>query len=258
MIRNKDHRTAGIRLLCTSALLSAVIFCSGGNARAMEAQVNVKVPVTQTFTTKQAQQVSVNKKSNYKLTALEADAPMPEENIDGGANENASVGVDGTYTFSMEGNAQTELSMTYHHGGVWKYRVVQTTPDAEYYTYDRTEYILSVYVENQPDGALSAQVFAENGQGEKCESIHFSNGYTGKAGAPDDKPGDNPSDKPEDKPDNKPGDKPGAKLDVKNPAKKASTAKTGDSETLALWMAVLILSFAGMALTTEARKKSDK
>lgn len=221
MIRNKDHRTARTSLMYMLALLFAFTLSPGSTVSAQETDADVRLPVMQRFTLKNAQQDSVDKKGTYEMTALDFDNPMPEGSTDG------------RYTFSLKGDKQAELAMTYDHGGVYRYQLRQTTKDAERYTYDRAVYIISVYINNGENGQLIPQVIVENEQKEKCENILFENTYTIKTvpatpGTPDKLTGN--TDK--------------------------TPVKTGDTTNAAVWITMLLIAFSGIVAILLLQRKS--
>lgn len=47
----------------------------------------------------------------------------------------------------------------------------------ENYTYDRSSYIIAVYIKNGENGKLVPQVIAEKNDGKKCGELMFYNSY---------------------------------------------------------------------------------
>ena len=41
------------------------------------------------------------------------------------------------------------ISLQFQHGGVYRYHLVQTSKDKENYTYDRSSYIIAVYIKKR-------------------------------------------------------------------------------------------------------------
>lgn len=50
-------------------------------------------------------------------------------------------------------------------------------PTKENYTYDRSSYIIAVYIKNGENGKLVPQVIAEKNDGKKCGELMFYNSY---------------------------------------------------------------------------------
>lgn len=69
------------------------------------------------------------------------------------------------------------ISLQFQHGGVYRYHLVQTSKDKENYTYDRSSYIIAVYIKNGENGKLVPQVIAEKNDGKKCGELMFYNSY---------------------------------------------------------------------------------
>lgn len=231
-MRNKQCLRFTLKsMICMMALLLTFVFSSGSIVHAQQTQADLNLPVVQKFTVKNALHDAVNKKGSYELTALDAENPMPE-----GSTE-------GRHSFEINGNGQAELSMTYFHGGVYKYRICQTTPEADRYSYDRRIYTVTVYVENGQNGELTTQVIAENEKKEKCENISFENSYTGK-----DIPGTQTQGSP----------KPGSQNQgSQNPAGGGDQTRTGDNTPLAVWIAMLVIALSGIAAVFMLKRKAE-
>lgn len=104
--------------------------------------------------------------------------------------------------------------------GVYRYHLVQTSKDKENYTYDRSSYIIAVYIKNREKmGNWIPQVIAEKNDGKKYGELMFYNSYNKKV--------DNPS-KPS------------------KPSKPAEQVQTGDSTDIKLH--VMIASVALMLI----------
>lgn len=52
-----------------------------------------------------------------------------------------------------------------------------TSESKENYTYDRSSYIIAVYIKNGENGKLVPQVIAEKNDGKKCGELMFYNSY---------------------------------------------------------------------------------
>ncbi len=139
----------------------------GSTAYASESTAEVSLDVVQTFEIENAGSEKVELLGTYELSALSEEAPMPDGNK--------------VYRFSIDGSDKTHvIELAYTHAGVYKYSLKQTTQHAENYFYDKTNYIITVYVKNTADGKLVPEVVAESGSGKKSSSISFKNLYKGK------------------------------------------------------------------------------
>ena len=102
----------------------------------------------------------------YEFRALDIGIPMP------GDSDNDR------HVFVLDGNnAEKMISLQFQHGGVYRYHLVQTSKDKENYTYDRSSYIIAVYIKNGENGKLVPQVIAEKNDGKKCGELMFYNSY---------------------------------------------------------------------------------
>lgn len=102
----------------------------------------------------------------YEFRALDIGIPMP------GDSDNDR------HVFVLDGNnAEKMISLQFQHGGVYRYHLVQTSKDKENYTYDRSSYIIAVYIKNGENGKLVPQVIAEKNDGKKYGELMFYNSY---------------------------------------------------------------------------------
>lgn len=135
--------------------------------RVLAASDVVEVPLT----IKQKFENSSNEKEidltgTYEFRALDVGIPMQE----GSNNER--------YDFILDGNnAEKMISLKFQHGGVYRYQLVQTSKDKENYSYDRSSYIITVYIKNGEKGKLIPQVIAEKNDGKKYAELIFYNSY---------------------------------------------------------------------------------
>lgn len=145
---------------------ASMMFAATLPAQAAETgSVSIQIPVAQEFA------VSGTDKADdgfsYLLTALEADAPMPE-----------ACGEDG-WRFSINGNQDIMTApIEFVHAGVFSYeiRLVQDEK-VPGYVYDSQVYTVSVYVTNTEDG-LEANLTAQKENGDKVSEIVFRHSYT--------------------------------------------------------------------------------
>ena len=130
---------------------------------AADTDTTVKIPVEQIFEVNNS--ADADKTGSYVLIADQIQNPMPE-----GSNRR-------TFTWNMSGNSSTELIMNVGQAGEYHYKLYQATENKENYTYDRSSYIIAVYIKNGENGKLVPQVIAEKNDGKKCGELMFYNSY---------------------------------------------------------------------------------
>ena len=71
------------------------------------------------------------------------------------------------------------LNILIHHAGsnVLHFHISDNRIDKENYTYDRSSYIIAVYIKNGENGKLVPQVIAEKNDGKKYGELMFYNSY---------------------------------------------------------------------------------
>lgn len=149
-------------------LLLGLLVIPDSAAYAAGNQISVELAVRQTIEYENAALEQFNKTGTYELTGLTEDAPMPE-----GSGQNL-------YAFSLNGvNETAEIPITYTHGGMYQYQLVQTTKKQDGYTWDETKYRITVYIKNSENGGLISEVIAEKGSGKKSGEIIFQNEFHG-------------------------------------------------------------------------------
>lgn len=203
--RRKRSRWLIPTLLCLLTLIT------GTTAYAAQEPVNVSLPVRQEFHTENAPKV-LDDTFVYSLTAKDG-APLPN-------------GADSVYTFTLTGNEKTMLDgFTYTHGDVYEYTLSQSIEEKKTgYTYDTQIYDIYVYVKNESDTALSAQIVAVTRAGQKTDDVVFSNSYKGTMSAGSGQPVQTG------KPDNGTG------------KGKSGGVQTGDDTTVSAWILAVLLS----------------
>lgn len=113
-----------------------------------------------------ADEKGIDLTGTYEFRALDIGIPMP------GDSDNDR------HVFVLDGNnAEKMISLQFQHGGVYRYHLVQTSKDKENYTYDRSSYIIAVYIKNGENGKLVPQVIAEKNDGKKYGELMFYNSY---------------------------------------------------------------------------------
>lgn len=183
-----------------------------GTVYAADYTVKITLPVRQQVVIENEAAESVRPTGVYELSAAEKDFPMPE----GSKN--------GSYVFSIEGNdKQADIPLSYTHAGVYVYTLRQITADAAYYTYDKTVYTVTAYIQNDPSGGLTCQLIMENAHKEKCGEAVFRNSYHGPKT-------DDSSESP----------------------------STGEENDVALWVTLGVLSLAVMRFLSVAVKKRSR
>lgn len=185
---------------------------SASTVYAADYTVETALPVKQHVVIQEGTSVPVRPTGVYELSAAEQDTPMPQ----GSKN--------GSYLFSIEGNdKQADIPLSYTHAGVYVYTLRQITADAAYYTYDKTVYTVTAYIQNDPSGGLTCQLIMENAHKEKCGEAVFRNSYHGPKT-------DDSSESP----------------------------STGEENDVALWVTLGVLSLAVMRFLSVAVKKRSR
>lgn len=179
----------------------------GFKAYAAGNPVEVIIPVIQDFNVQSDSAALPARLGKYELSSPDSDSPMPK----GSKN--------GRFEFSIDGsNTSTAINLSAGKAGVYHYILRQVTEDAEKYTYDRTVYAITVYIENTPDGRFGSQIIVENGADGKCAEIRFENHYQNHSGS------------------------------VEPP-------KTGDQSGILFWSLLSFLSFVGVISLAITRRK---
>ena len=195
------------QILVLAALLFGFLCFPADKVLAASNVVEVPLTVKQNFE-ENSNEKGIDLTGTYEFRALDIGIPMP------GDSDNDR------HVFVLDGNnAEKMISLQFQHGGVYRYHLVQTSKDKENYTYDRSSYIIAVYIKNGENGKLVPQVIAEKNDGKKYGELMFYNSYNKKV--------DNPS-KPS------------------KPSKPAEQVQTGDSTDIKLH--VMIASVALMLI----------
>lgn len=197
-----------LKTILTITLFVFVLFSlTGFNAYASGNPIEVIIPVIQDFYIQSNSTHLSEPVGKYELYSGDSDSPMPK----GSKN--------GRFEFSIVGsNTSTEINFLSSRAGVYNYTLKQITEDAEQYTYDRTVYAITLYIENTPDGQFSSQIVVENGDGGKCAEIRFENYY-------------------------------------KNDSGSAQFPATGDSSNILFWGLLCFFSFVGVIVLAITRRK---
>jgi pilin isopeptide linkage protein len=147
---------SAVLLLCLLTALCVPAYAAEETAH------TAHIPVTQVFTT----YADTEKPFSYKLTALENGNPLPD-----GAEAD-------TYRFTLTGNTEQRLAITYVHAGLYRYRLEQVVDTQEKgYTYDGQIYTIAVQVKNTEDGGLDSEFFVYRQDDGKTEGITFANSF---------------------------------------------------------------------------------
>ena len=164
--QNKIFSSIIFFILCFSTILP--------NSLADSNSVNAKLQVEQTFTTTSNVALTEGQSTfSYVLESLDASNPMPE-----GVSQR-------TYPFFVIGTQTIYLpSMQYTREGNYEYRIYETTPEKENYTYDRRVYHVVIYVQMKNTGELGAEIVAYNEEGKKVAAILFHNAYDAPGASP--------------------------------------------------------------------------
>lgn len=112
----------------------------------------------------------------FITTAVTKDAPTATiESISyGSTDDKGDLSDDGKYTLDKD----AEITFgTFPHAGVYEYTVTEKAEGAEGITYDSKKYTLKVYVANNAEGDLSIRDITAEANGEKQDSLSFTNTY---------------------------------------------------------------------------------
>ena len=145
------------------ALLFSLLCFPADKVFAISCAVEVPLTVKQSF------EHNSNEKGNnltgtYEFSALDVGIPMPEDSN----NERYDIILDGA-------EAEKMISLRFQHSGVYHYQLVQTSKDKENYSYDRSIYVITVYIKNGERGEIIPQVIAEKSDGKKYGELEFYN-----------------------------------------------------------------------------------
>lgn len=135
-------------------------------AYAKDLSIDVNIPVKQEFISQETISDCFNTTGVYILESINPNTPMPRDCIGQ------------TYEFKLNGKeTNSDIKINYTHAGVFEYKLYQKTSVKEYYIYDNSEYIITVYVKNTNDGKLLPQIVVKNEQGDKSIEAVFKNTY---------------------------------------------------------------------------------
>ena len=148
-----------ITLICFLAM-SAPLMVSAGSGTG-----TAVIKVEQIFETNEYAPEDVDCAIAFTMTALNG-APLP------------ASAKSGVYTFVIDGTASVDTDpITFTKAGVFSYEIkVDPSLAAKGYTYDKSVYIVDIYVANGNNG-LNAEVTVRNGGDTKVEKVIFSNEY---------------------------------------------------------------------------------
>ena len=201
----------GVFTAIVAGIAMAAILLQGISVRAEAAtsKAVAKIPVSQTFEIKNQAPESLNREFQYTLTCEDDKNPMPEK-----ASE-------GTYTFTLKDNEKKTIEIGYEHAGVYEYDLKQLVFDKkDKFSYDETNYQVTIYVTNSQDGGLDTQVIVKNPDGTKSAEANFHNSYTG---------------------------------DIQS--KGNNIVKTGDTQNLILWYSTAAIAVTVFLITIFIRRK---
>lgn len=113
---------------------------------------------------------------NFTATAVTIDAPTATiGSISyGSTDDKGALSDEGKYILDKE----AEITFgTFPHAGVYEYTVTEKAEGAEGITYDSKKYTLRVYVANNDAGNLDIRAITAEADGEKQDSLSFTNTY---------------------------------------------------------------------------------
>lgn len=189
---------------CLLFLSLAVILLFPGQVRAEERSCTISIPAETAVSGKSAPSGT---EFEIVLEALDKECPMPE-------TTNVTVKDSGKVKFGP---------ITYTVPEDYHYRVYQKAGNAKNYTYDKTEYTVTVRVVNAENGGLSAEIWAiKDGSQNKTDRIVFNNSYKAPA----------------------------------DPA--VSNVKTGDTVEVYVWVGLFVAALAAVLLVLAVRRRRAK
>lgn len=140
-----------------------ILFTHGLSSYAQSA-VHIRIPVQQVL--EESEKLSGEKKFEYILESEEPETPMPE-----GSSEKS-------YTFSIEGNTQSDLLIEMNNVGIYSYKLKQSNvSEKKEWLTDERVYDIEVYVKNGQDNELTPVVIIKNNENDKPERAVFVNRY---------------------------------------------------------------------------------
>lgn len=168
MIKKERHRWI--------ACLTAAVCILSAYALPVRAQSEgeAKIPVQQILSqVNGGENEQVQKSFAYTLQPKSTADPMP----DGTA--------EGAYVFSMQGNAETHIRISFPETGVFGYTLKQTAQnETQEWTTDGSVYDIEVYVKATDRETPSTEVIIKNSEHDKLAKAVFTNEYIRKAPAP--------------------------------------------------------------------------
>ena len=160
------------QILVLAAILFSFLCFPADKVLAASDVVEVPLTVKQNFEQNSSEK-GIDLTGTYEFRALDTGIPMPKD-----SNNDR-------YVFILDGNnVEKMISLQFQHGGVYRYHLVQTSKERENYSYDRSSYIIAVYIKNGENGKLVPQVIAEKNDGKKYAELMFYNSYDKKVDNP--------------------------------------------------------------------------
>lgn len=151
-----------IQKICAEIFFLAmmIVWLLPVQAHAAEKNCTISIPVE---TTVSGESAPAGTAFELVLEAADTDCPMPEKT---------------EITIKDSGKASFG-PITYTVPEDYQYRVYQKIGTAKNFTYDKTQYTVTVRVINAEDGGLSAEIWAiKDGTQNKVDKILFTNKYT--------------------------------------------------------------------------------
>lgn len=165
MIRKKFNSHIALILF-----LFCFLVLTGNKVYASDKFLEVPLKVKQSFEVHKHSQKEIDLTGTYELHRLSE------------SNEDNNQDI---FAFSMDGDKdEFTIPLRYSHAGIYRYELQQTTENKDNYSFDRSTYIVTVYVKNNESNQIIPQVIVENSNGEKCGEIAFCNCYSEKEQAP--------------------------------------------------------------------------
>lgn len=158
-----------------SLILAGIMMLSmGSTVSAEETQLGKTAQITKDFEMAEGLQVP---DVTFSFTAESEDEDAPTaviEKITYNGQDNKGDLTEGKYILSK--NVTIQFG-DWKHAGVYDYTVKETKENADGVTYDESEYVLHVYVKNQPDGSVEIETITAEKENKKQAEVLFTNIY---------------------------------------------------------------------------------
>ena len=171
----RKRLTAAGAVLCIAAVLVPVIPAAA--AEQSQKALDVTVSLEQVFEVpEETGNLKADTRGTYKVSTADDDTRTA---LDDGIIEIDGAS-DGVLELTLDGNATSDIKMSFNKVGIYKFLIEQTTDDTDKdaYIYDDTTYTATVAVENGENGLSFKKVIVLNNvTKEKVDEIVFENKF---------------------------------------------------------------------------------